>query len=441
MTSSFTNRRNYEKPANGDGDWGSGYNRNFDALEEDLSFSSSKHKKAMTDGNNFRSRDRWEQMDQSSAQGDADTSGGFGGCSFDGRYMYFPPAGSDIAVRYDTTGRFRDIASWEQIGQDSAQGSATLDGGLDHSLYDGRYIYFNSVTNDTHVRFDTTGVFTDITFWENIEVRSAALGANINLSMNAMTFDGRYIYYTARDANTFARYDTNLPFTAITSWTPMDLRSAWGSSATTNTAFLGVAFDGRYAYFGPSASDTVIRYDTTADFQTIASWEQIRMSSATGGSDGSDNFNGMAFDGRHIYYIPLSTDSCVRFDTLGTFTDITDWEQIAISSAQGQSKGADGTNGFSGGSFDGRFIYYCTQTANTMLRYDTTASFTAITSWEQIEQASATGAATADSTNNLPAFDGNWVYYPSAAGGTRMVRYRANITANPGPTEYDQVVG
>ncbi len=38
MTSSFTNRRNYEKPADGDGDWGSGYNRNSDVLEEDFSY-------------------------------------------------------------------------------------------------------------------------------------------------------------------------------------------------------------------------------------------------------------------------------------------------------------------------------------------------------------------------------------------------------------------
>ena len=442
MASTFTNRRNYGKPANGDGDWGTTYNDNFDKVEEDLSFSSSKHKKAMSDGSNFRSRDHWEQIAQSSGLGSVDDVT-HGQVVFDGRYMYYAACTAETFVRYDTTGRFRDITSWEQMPQSSAQGDAGVDAsqGFCQGVYTGRYIVWNGVTASTHVQFDTTGVFTDITSWEHVAVSSAQGGADVNLDQNSITFDGRFVYMQARNANTFVRYDTNEAFTAFESaWEQMDLRSAWGSSATTDGAFLGIAFDGRYVYHAGSASDTMIRYDTTGVFTAITSWEQIRMRSATGGPSVNDFFNGIAFDGRHVYYVPIQADSMIRFDTTGTFTDITDWEQLRLSSAIGANQGAAGTNGFSGGTFDGRYVYYCPTTNDSTLRYDTTAAFTDITSWEQINMGSGYGGASADNQYSSPGFDGFWVYYGTTAGDS-YIRFRANITANPGPTEYDQVTG
>jgi hypothetical protein len=86
--------------------------------------------------------------------------------------------------------------------------------------------------------------------------------------------------------------------------------------------FAGAAFDGRYVYFVPDASDGLVaRYDTQATFTTDGSWSTFDMTTVNMGAKG---FRGAAFDGRYVYFVPClnpSFDGLVaRYDTQAAFT-------------------------------------------------------------------------------------------------------------------------
>lgn len=434
MASSFTKKRYYEKPGDGDSDWGSGYNRNFDALEEDLSHTGSKFKKALNRENVFSSRERWEQLDMRSAQGGGTTAdNSFVGMTFDGKYLYYPAQGSDTFIRFDTTGNFRDITSWEQMRMSSAQGAAALDDAYIWANFDGRYVYYGPHDADTFIRYDTSGAFTDITAWEQMALSSGQGGGAVNNAFSAVIFDGKYIYYCPQGSDTFVRFDTTEDFDAIASWEQIRVISGMGANvALPSSTYLGATFDGRYVYYAASFVNTAPRFDTTGDFTDITSWEQIAVSSSQGGARLDQNFFGACFDGRHVYFNPDNGNSMVRFDVLGTFTDITDWEQIALASAQGAAAVDDSHAHVI---FDGRYLYYSAKDSATFIRYDSTADFTDITSWQQVNQGSAQGsAATLDGYTGC-GFDGYYVYFCPTDSDT-FIRFRANTTPNPSPTEY-----
>ncbi len=428
MASSFTRKRNLEKPTVSDADWGTGTNANYDTLEDELSFTSTRLKNKLQGQNTIRATDRWEQIALNSATGVAIENFATGGLTFDGRYVYYGAGAMDVMTRYDTTARFRDITSWVQMDQRSAQGSSDVSGGLAVSQFDGRYLYCASA--DTFIRYDTTAVFTDLTSWAQMAVDSAQ-GSTGATGFSGGTFDGRYWYHPPTDSDTVVRYDTTGVFTAIASWEQFALSSAMGAAAV-NSAYFGSTFDGKYVYFCPGVSDTFIRYDTTTSFTAIASWDQLRVRSGIGGTAG-DNFNGMIFDGRHVYYSPIVSQTIVRFDGQGTFTDITNWEQIRVRSAHGA--GADNT--YIGGVCDGRYVYFTVQSSDTFIRFDSTEAFTDVASWEQINVGSAIGGATLDFASRFGTFDGNYIYL-GPADADSVIRFRANTTNNPiAPVEYE----
>lgn len=433
MASSFTRKRNLEKPGNNDADWGTATNANFDTVEEEVAWTSSRFRDRLQGNASFAAVERWEQFDIRSGVGGSNQDS-ITGVVFDGRYIYYAPFDADSFCRYDTTERFQDITAWQQLAASSGAGGAPGVSFMGDCIFDGRYIHFQPSDANTHIRYDTTGTFTDITSWEQLAIGSA-LGATTTLdrAYNGLTFDGRYVYFVANDADTFVRYDTALTFLDEDSWEQVAMSSAQGG-ATLNSGYIGATSDGRYVYFTPRNSDTLIRFDSTANFTDITSWEQIALSSGLGAA-AIDTFGaGGIFDGKHVYYVPLNSDTMVRFDTTGTFTDITDWEQVAMSSAIGATA-VD--SAFSRGTFDGRYVYYAAESSDTHTRFDVTGAFTDITSWEQIEVGSTLGQASASNLNQA-AFDGRYIYYGPSVSNT-FIRFRASVTANPGPTEYSQV--
>ena len=110
-------------------------------------------KKSLNSQNTFSSAQKWEQMSMSSAQGIASLDSAYIGCTFDGRYIYFTPLNSDTFVRYDSTQSFATSASWQQIAMSSAQGGAALDVAYLGCTFDGKYVYFTAVNSDTFIRF------------------------------------------------------------------------------------------------------------------------------------------------------------------------------------------------------------------------------------------------------------------------------------------------
>jgi hypothetical protein len=121
--------------------------------------------------------------------------------------------------------------------------------------------------------------------------------------------------------------------------------------------FQGGAFDGRYVYFVPSQYGTVTRYDTLGSFQSNASWSTFDTSTLSLGAQG---FSGAVYDGQYVYFVPYHSPLgyeglVVRYDTHGSFdAGAPAWTSYDISTIP--DSGSPLT-GFSGGTFDGNAVY------------------------------------------------------------------------------------
>jgi len=220
-------------------------------------------KKALIGQSTFNSSQKWEQVAMITALGGSGpVNNAYCNCTFDGRYMYFAATDSQTLIRYDTTASFNVAASWQQIAVTSAIGITTYPGGS---------------------------------------------------PFLSCTFDGRYVYFAPYGSATFVRYDSTQAFNASNSWGQVAMQTAQGNTAVAN-AYIGCTFDGRYIYFTASNSDTFIRYDTTASFTTAASWQQIAMASAQGGAVLNDAYFGNGtFDGRYVYFPAYRSATLIRF--------------------------------------------------------------------------------------------------------------------------------
>lgn len=152
---------------------------------------------------------------------------------------------------------------------------------------------------------------------------------------------------------------------------------------STLKGFNGATFDGRYVYFVPynngAAFGTVARYDTTKTFASPGSWSYFDMTTLAALAKG---YSSAVFDGRYIYFVPLHNGAAyhanfVRYDTTANFTSSSSWKVIDLTTFGGTFVTAFG--GYTGGVFDGRYIYFTPWTNGTIyssyvIRYDTTAS-------------------------------------------------------------------
>jgi hypothetical protein len=82
-------------------------------------------------------------------------------------------------------------------------------------------------------------------------------------------------------------------------------------SAFSQWVFEGGAFDGHYVYFVPSQGGPLVRFDTQGDFGSTDAWGTVQLFQVAPGADG---FGGAAFDGRYLYLVPNNLLSAVRFD-------------------------------------------------------------------------------------------------------------------------------
>jgi len=216
----------------------------------------------------------------------------------------------------------------------------------------------------------------------------------------------------------FLRHDTQVTSSFGQGWEALDATGL----GLNDTNFQGAVFDGRYVYYVPLSegrqtattivpSGRVVRYDTHAAFTATASWQQ-HTTAATG-------FEGGVFDGRYIYFVPWSGSTVARFDTQGDFADAAAWTQFDLA-------GLDATATlFSGGVFDGRYVYFVPygnpQTPGpgvpgVVARYDTLSSFTSLGAWSKFPLTSVDSRAIGYSG---AVFDGRYVhfvpYYTSGA--------------------------
>ncbi|MGI9288701.1 MAG: DUF4347 domain-containing protein, partial [Pseudomonadales bacterium] len=223
--------------------------------------------------------------------------------------------------------------------------------------------------------------------------------------------------------------DYGFSFNAITNTTdvtPSDLftnTSAWSTfDAQANIApdvagYSEAVFDGRYVYFvpyhnGSSFHGEVMRYDTHLATDDTAAW-----STFDPGFANADGFSGGEFDGRYVYFSPYANGEVLRFDTQGSFTDIAAWDTF--------DPGTGG--GYEGITFDGTYLYFAPWSdgnGSVVLRYDTTADFNTAGSWDTYDLN--TSVTTKDGYDGIE-FDGRYVYLvPLNDSGNEhgmMVRY------------------
>ena len=213
-----------------------------------------------------------------------------------------------------------------------------------------------------------------VSYFDTAQLNSASNGFYGNV------FDGRFVYFVPNDGNAsglITRYDTVISFSNPLSYTCFDTTILSPGS----TGFRGGVFDGTYVYLVPGAG-TITRYDTTSSFLASFSYTCFDLQQVIGCGIG---FQGGVFDGRYVYYVPSDAGAqfhgtIVRYDTTASFTiadSYTSFDTRRLSS---------GCVGFLGGVYDGRYVYYVPYQSNsgfsgTIVQYDTTLSFTALGSY------------------------------------------------------------
>lgn len=141
-------------------------------------------------------------------------------------------------------------------------------------------------------------------------------------------------------------------------------------------SFAGGAFDGRFVYFAPATNGVITRLDTAAagGFQVATSWSTFDAVTLPGAS-GAGGFSGASFDGRYVYFVPhglggVQSGIVVRFDPTGSFNSAASWATFDTSSLDGGAP----AKGFSGAGSDGHYVYFVPNNDGTpdgrVVRYD-----------------------------------------------------------------------
>ncbi|HRJ71255.1 MAG TPA: hypothetical protein PLS03_03465 [Terrimicrobiaceae bacterium] len=328
----------------------------------------------------------YEVYDASRTDG-LDTRGYYGG-AFDGRHVYFVPRKTESGrhsrvLRFDTSGDFHSPASWSAHDPgltNCRQGAA----------FDGRYLYMapgyddedpgrETISSNLVLRFDTQGGFRDKASWTTYD---AASGEGPCGCFDGAVFDGRFVYFVPLLHEVVLRYDTRAPFDAAGSWQRFD-----GSGLKLGSN-VGAVFDGTAVYFVPYGHSRAVRYDCRGEFSDPANWSQVDLSAIFPQRD--LGFDGGFYDGRYVYYVPFVADTgnglsfhanFVRYDRTMSFADPAAWCLHDAASTSGLA-----TRGYNAGAFDGRYFYCAPWRTGTgagelgigvharILRYDTTGN-------------------------------------------------------------------
>ncbi|MBN2498315.1 MAG: hypothetical protein JXR96_27235 [Deltaproteobacteria bacterium] len=328
----------------------------------------------------FTSDAAWDAYDAGDTLGDpARPTVGYAGGAFDGRHVYFAPY-IDGSVRharvlvYDTQGAgFTASSSWSAFDAGTLPGMPA-NSGYDGAVYDGqRYVYFvpygdQSFAHGIALRYDTSAGLSSPASWELYDV--GAIDGLVTKGYYGGTFDGRYLYFApfSNGGDTFhgnvLRFDTRGGgFSSPDSWSAFDASSVDGLSTI---GYKGAVFDGRYVTFVPFRDDLssqharVLRYDTTAAFDSAVSWSAADVPDVDGLV--TKGYVGAEFDGRYVYFIPYQQDASpygtfhanvLRFDTQGDFKARSAWSAFDAGETGGLK-----TKGMKYGCFDGSYVYF-----------------------------------------------------------------------------------
>jgi hypothetical protein len=364
----------------------------------------------------------------------------FSGGTFDGRYVYFTPSGAPGSVfttRYDSQAPFDSESAWSVFNVAEVDGEAWRFAG---AVFDGRYIYYAPTmlyattslapVGGSVARYDTQGTFQSSSAWATFPLLS-----RLNLpihSFNGAVFDGRYVYFVPeRDlvepSGRVVRYDSRAPFDDVASWTMFDITSIQAGAR----GFMGGTFDGRYLYLAPSgasaeAKGLVTRYDTQGKFDGETSWSTFDTTSIDPRVWG---FSGATFDGRYVYFCaghsgPIPHGRLVRFDTTSKFDDLASWATFGTGDLPYSAQGMTGPV------FDGRYVHFLPgRSGGGPVSYDTQGDFSSPASWLSMS-VSLFGIDFGAGAGGV--FDGRYVYVIPVTAATVLRFEMKALSAAPG---------
>lgn len=325
----------------------------------------------------------------------------FEGAAFDGAHIYLAPATPGGLFLQYTVGK--TISSgWKTFAPTVLTGAQSFSG----AVFDGRYVYFvphqlaSSASSGVVLRYDTTASFTMNASWSTFDAQQIPVndGGTPARGFNGGSFDGRFVYFVPNNSapavpdGRVARFDTQgdasvvdagdaappTSFATPGNWSTYD----FGAQSGIASGFSGAVFDGHYLYLVPDSNQTGLsgyigRYDTTAAFTSTSSWSSYGIAPKNADAVG---FTGGAFDGRYMYLVPHHNTIVARYDTqagFGTSGSFTLFDLATVVHVDG------GAPSYAGATFDGRFVYFAPSQPGfgVVARYDILSSFTSSCAW------------------------------------------------------------
>lgn len=306
-----------------------------------------------------------------------------------------------LAAQWPLRAKMGGFATW-----DAGETGGLRTKGFFGAVRAGRYIYFvpqfdGEERHGKVLRYDSHGEFADAQSW-------AAYDAGHTSGLNTKgyyggVYDGCYVYFVPRldgvnHHSRVLRHDPRLSFTDPASWQAFD--------AGLPVSYQGAAFDGRYIYFVPGyhagqPSGKVLRYDTQGAFGAKTSYA-VYDAGQTGGLE-TRCYDGAVFDGRYVYFVPLDNHGNVlRYDTHGLFGEVTSWAAYhpQLEPALGPGVGAI---------FDGRYVYFTPYAGSAVVRLDSWGVFDDPQNWRSYEVNPTSGLKICGYDG--AAFDGRYVYF------------------------------
>ncbi len=279
------------------------------------------------------------------------------------------------------------------------------------------YVYFIPTSTHSKVwRYDTTKAFNAQGSWNSFD--TSFLGGGTS-GYSAGVSDGRYIYLVPGSGKGLAvRYDTTASFSSMNSWETYDL---YVKNPRLQGFGSGIYANG-YVYFVPnhngipSSADPggvtglSVRYNVVLPFNAATSWETFDVHSLDSEAYG---FTGGVNVNGTVFFAPSlryggDGIDVVRFDTSGAFAG-GGWGFTNVYTLSGNT-----IAGLTGAGFDGQYVYFGPMYLRYgAARYDTLRPVADPDAWQLFDMRNVPGIPTASGSAYM-AFDGRYMYFPPA---------------------------